>query len=1107
MFDGRTKERKGTLSSEENDFEELYATLQFHIDYPTEKNQKVYMLGNIEELGKWKEDSALELVKLDSRTNIWQSQFPIECPVGMTIEYKYYIGDSSKKIFMEKLPENKVRSITTKKPGHYIIRNKKGELEADISLFGADKRNKKRKFSRMNIDTFNSKDFSNEGDQENLKFNFGEFNYQMSDLISSLSPQDLLSYENNMANFEEYYFKDSETAYHRDLEQDFEYIIRPGERIIMITIYLPINIKKDEKKNEFQIIQDENSFLSRYLNVLKEKDSIKLIWVGMLKNYFDFNEAEISEIDELLQKNKFYMIKPDKKEWNLYLFYLERIMFPIFYNSSVSTDEEFLADNKLYYDAFYNINKCYYEAIKLNYMDNDYIILQSLALCFVPNLIMNKNHNSHIGLYVQEVLPSSDIIKAFPNYQEILKSILLCDVLAFQDFTSARNFLTIMKKFLGIFNEITKKGIICLSYLGRNIIIYIRQPPLTFNYIKDLIEDEEFKKYDREYQEKYKNNELTVISFDYLFVLTAIFNKLKAIDLFLNSHKDLWNKCSFIMWIKAYEQNSQADFEEEEEYEDNKEEEEEEDDEDDENNSEKDEKYKIVVKTKSELSVKQNSVLINKKMEKYKSKIEQEVLKINQRYKNKNIISIKYIEGQNTPTFTIFKRLAIFKHANILLYPFFMRDQGIFVKEFFAMKDGLNKKYGAIVSENMPYMGTRSIVKVNPFDSDGIAKALNQINGWTFNEVRLQADLKDIKSNDVEKWTKKFVDDMRMIKMNDSNNKMKMGLGRDIAIIKLNKHFRQIKKEKLFKYFKNSKSRLLIFNYENTLINENNIENLENKKSYTRIFKIISSFCSDPNNTVFIISKYEHELLEKIFGSIPNLGICGDNGLFYKYPEMTEFKQLVKNEDKSWRETALKIMNVFCERTEGSCIIEKKSSIIFSYQNIDNYFGYEQADELKSHLSTILNSPNIDIVTLNSGSLEIRSKYVNKGAFLARVLQDKYLEKRFDLIFTVGQDDTDEEMFKYLKSAVKYFNNFVSKCKIVSTTITKHISHANYYFNEVNDCIENLEYIIKIRNKEVSEGKNILSNSFKKRDSGAMNVKKYEYSGSIFNFNDEEEEK
>ena len=235
---------------------------------------------------------------------------------------------------------------------------------------------------------------------------------------------------------------------------------------------------------------------------------------------------------------------------------------------------------------------------------------------------------------------------------------------------------------------------------------------------------------------------------------------------------------------------------------------------------------------------------------------------------------------------------------------------------------------------------------------------------------------------------------------------------------------------------------------------------------------------------VFIISKYDHNFLYKVFGKIKNLGICGENGFFYKYPDKEEFIPLRQNIDWSWKETAIKIMKMFSERIEGSKVTENKSNISFSYQNSDNYFGYEQADELKMLLNIILNTPALDIVTLNNGTLEVRPKNINKGAFLAKILQEKYEEKKFDLLFIVGSDDTDEEMFKYLQSAVKYFHNFVRKFKVITTTITKHMSIAHYYFNEINDCIENLEHIAKERIKLLAE----------KRESK-----------KIFQFNDDEE--
>ena len=472
--------------------------------------------------------------------------------------------------------------------------------------------------------------------------------------------------------------------------------------------------------------------------------------------------------------------------------------------------------------------------------------------------------------------------------------------------------------------------------------------------------------------------------------------------------------------------------------------------------------------------MKQNNESDNKKMNLFKEKILQEINKIKKKYNNDNIISVEFNSDENA--YNIFRRLAIFKHSNIFLYPFFLDGQGIFVKEFISMKSEKSKKYGAIVNENMAFIGIRSTIKVNPFDSDIIAKALNQINSWEINNLRYESDLKSLKKNSAEKWIMGYLLDMKRVMMNDSSNKCKIGIGRDIAIMKLNDNFNQLRKAKLIKYFIESKSRLLIFNYENTLqdMDESLVCNCEDffnnkhKKNYTkRIIKIISSFCKDPKNMVFIISKYNHENLFKIFGKIKNLGICGENGFFYKYPDQKEFTALIKNIDWSWRETVLKIMKTFSERTEGTKIIENRSNISWSYQNSDNYFGYVQADELKTHLTTILNTPTLDIVTLNNGTLEVKPKNVNKGAFLAKILQDNFAEKKFDLIFIVGCDDTDEEMFKYLKSAKKYFHNFVNKIRIVSTTINKHTSLAHYYFNEINDCIENLELVSKGNFKEI----------------------------------------
>ena len=1040
----RRPNKEETVVSKDIDFQVSYSKLIFQVDYPTDPGQSVYILGNVEELGNEDENKSVKLKKKQENSNVWESESPLECAVGMTIKYKFLTIDSNNNKIYEELGKDEIRSITTKKEGNFIILNQKGKLDTKLIIC----------------------DSENDAIHKNA-----------SEFISYLSPRDLLSYENNMSNFD---------LYNDVINSEQDKILNEEKKVILATMYLPCKIKKE--KNEYIIEEDENSFFLKYIYKYKMSEKKEFCWVGMLKNYFDFKPEEIPEIEKILVKQKFFMIKPKtKKKWYLYLFYIEHLMGPIFYNSSFNPNDKSLADNYEYFQAFYEISKNFGETINSKCDDekneerdsrvDEYVILQGIGLSFVPNILMNKKKTTHIGLYIHSILPPYDIIKIFPNHWEILNSILLCDVIGFHDYKSARNFLTIMKRVFGIFSQITKKGIIILPYYGRNVIIHIKQPQIDYNYIQELQKNKKFIDYDKKFEQKYKDNKLTITSFDYIFTLSAIMNKIKAFDLFLGKNKELIQNCNIIMWIRTFEESLKVDLEDDdydENFENEKKNEENSDEEEEEEDDDKDRKKNKCHLIKSELSIKDNHSRVRDKMQKYKDRIEEEIKKINHKYKDKNdkIIVVNYFHNEDT--FNIYKRLAMFKHCNIFVYPFFLEGLGIYVKEFIAMKNENSKKYGAIVSENMPYMGIRSIIKVNPYDSVAISEAMNSINSWESNKVRMEYDFDSIqKKNSTKIWINYFLLDMKRVMLNDSNNKETIGMGKDLSIMKLNDNFKQIKKANLERYFKYYKSRLLVFNLENTL-QEFDEQNNDFSEYFTKnisetVINTITSLCEDPKNMVFIISKYDHETLNKIFGGIKNLGLCGENGFYYKYPGEKEFKPLLTTLDNSWKETALKIMKNFAERIEGSKIIKHESKLCFSFKKIDYDFGLEQAEELKNHLSAVLSAPSVGITILSNGTLEIGPKNVNKGAFLAKVLQEKYDDRKFELLFIVGNDETDEEMYKYIYSAKKYFYNFVKNFKTVLTKVQKDYSLANYFFNNPRDCMDNLEYVTRRRQKENDE--------------------------------------
>ena len=1064
--------RRGSGSSEENDVEVSYAILEFKANYQSKIGQILHICGNVEELGNWNADNSPRLRTNPSLYPIWESNFNFSLPIGMTIEYKYVLIDQNNNKEWEKLPNNSVRTLTMKKPGNYLIINKMGNLELEIidKSLPALKANSK---INLNLIEKEEKEESDEIKIKNLKFKFEKEDY--SNIASELHPMDLISYENNkmaLDMFDDYY--------------KGEVKLSSKDRIVMVTTYLPISIEKNINGG-YNIIESDNSLLFRYVNKLKteaKKNTINIKWIGLLKNLYDFPKEEQEEIIDFLREKNYYPVTPAKKELDYFIYYLERIMYPVFLNSSITLSDEIFADSKKYVDAFYNVNKEYVNKILSDCQEEDLITIHNIGLAFVADRLMHNKPNSHIGIYIHIDLPSSDVIKIFPYYQEIFRCFILCDVIGFHDFTSARNFLTIMRRFFGIFYTVSKKGLITLSRSGRTILVHIKQPQLNYSYVEELTESDEFKFYDNKYKKENGQFDLSVTSFDYLYCLMAICSKIKAIELFLDNHKDLQSKASFRMWIKEFDNESMNNKENisndlvnnNNDYTENE----------DEEKRNKIKLREIEEENKSKKKAKE-------KLMSYKNKITEMTNKLMNKYNNPNLIKIEYINDINdSQANNIFKRLALFKNTDIFLYPKFFFSQGLIVKEFLVMQKNKNKNYGAVVSENMASMGIQSVYSANAYDPEMISKAISRIYNWRFIPTRLEQDLNAIKKISLLEWVKSFLLDLKIVKVHDNSNKQVMNIDtKYVDVIKFGENFKHLEKRKLLKYYKNAENKLLVFNYENTLkeideslVQESSVSILNDPKKLKllspdrRIITILKSLCSDEHNMVFIISNYDIKLLQKLFEEVDNLGLCGENGFYYKYPSQKEILPLVHLTNISWKEQILQIMNMFSERVEGAEIVEMASCITWSYNINNSYFADIQADELKTHLMSIINTSKLDMITQNNGTLIIRPENVNKGAFLARVLQDKISEKKFDFIFVIGSDETDEEMFKYLKSAKKYFNNFREKIKVVSATVTKQVSLANYFLNNIDDCLEILDTLIHKERGEEIKLNNIFSKSY-----------------------------
>jgi trehalose 6-phosphate synthase/phosphatase len=100
--------------------------------------------------------------------------------------------------------------------------------------------------------------------------------------------------------------------------------------------------------------------------------------------------------------------------------------------------------------------------------DIDYVWIHDYHLMVLPSLLRRRLHKVAIGFFLHSGFPSSEIFRAFPKREEVLRSLLNADVLGFHTFDYARHFISCCSRMLGL-EHYTKRGSILMNYYGRDV--------------------------------------------------------------------------------------------------------------------------------------------------------------------------------------------------------------------------------------------------------------------------------------------------------------------------------------------------------------------------------------------------------------------------------------------------------------------------------------------------------------------------------------------------------------------------------------------------------------------------------------------------------------
>lgn len=205
---------------------------------------------------------------------------------------------------------------------------------------------------------------------------------------------------------------------------------------------------------------------------------------------------------------------------------------------------------------------------------------------------------------------------------------------------------------------------------------------------------------------------------------------------------------------------------------------------------------------------------------------------------------------------------------------------------------------------------------------------------------------------------------------------------------------------------KGSEKRLLFFDYDGTLMPLVKVPSLSSPNE--DVIRVISRLTSDNRNKVVIISGRDSATIGRWFGSM-NLIIVAEHGALIKYPG--ERWESLADEDIEWKKNILPIMEIFSNKCPGAFTEEKKYTVAWHYRNAPAEMGNYHSRELIRILMGIVHNSALQVLDGNK-IVEVRFTNIHKGVIAKKIVK----EVCPDFIMAIGDDRTDEDMFKALGS-------------------------------------------------------------------------------------------
>lgn len=244
-----------------------------------------------------------------------------------------------------------------------------------------------------------------------------------------------------------------------------------------------------------------------------------------------------------------------------------------------------------------------------------------------------------------------------------------------------------------------------------------------------------------------------------------------------------------------------------------------------------------------------------------------------------------------------------------------------------------------------------------------------------------------VSKNNVHVWANKFLSDLQK----KSNSKTEI----------LDLDFRNL----LLDQYSNAKKRLILLDYDGTLAPFDIDPDCAIPSN--ALLDILKTLSSHHKNEVWIISGRDKEFLDNHFSSL-QLNLAAEHGAYIK---RDQWVSITNSTQQKWINEVESILETFVALYPETFIEKKQNGIAWHYRSLEKRKGFTSSRELLILLKVFLFNKNL-ILTDGNCTVEVKHHLANKGI----VYKNHIMNDEFETVLFIGDDETDEDLFKVLKA-------------------------------------------------------------------------------------------